>query len=359
MKKFFFLTLSFFLFIFLILIFDIIISNSILSYKNCYKYEEYFYELKKNCKGKYRFKKSFPIVETITDEMGLRIGKDSPLKDIGKKNIFIFGDSFTYGIGIEYDKTYAGLIEKEKKNHNVYNFGVGSYSPSVYLYKLKKSIKNNIIPSKIILFLDLTDVLDEATRWHYDEQINEIKLYSNNLYKLSKVQEKFKKKNFKILTNISTYINFNLRNIREKTNIKLGNERKIKTSIQGSFTYLEKKSLDKKFWKNNAFDKGINKIKKILLQISEIAKQNNSEFYVVVYPWSETLQFGQKKFNWSNYIYEICNDNNCIAIDAIPSFIEYKNNNINWSTDLYFLNDEHFNKKGAQLLYKTVIKNIK
>ena len=54
------------------------------------KYEKFYYELKKNCKGKYRFKKSFPIVETITDEMGLRVGKKSFLnKD--KKNIFIFG----------------------------------------------------------------------------------------------------------------------------------------------------------------------------------------------------------------------------------------------------------------------------
>ena len=290
--------------------------------------------------------------------MGLRIGKNTPPKDSSKKNIFIFGDSFTYGAGLDYEKTYAGLIAKDKNNYNVYNFGVGSYSPSVHLYKLKKILKQNIIPEKIILFLDLTDVIDEATRWQYNELTNEVKLSSNFVYKLSKEKENFRKRNFKILTNISTYINFNFRNIREKKNIKNGNKRKIKTSIQGSFTYLERKSLDKRFWKDNSFNKGINKIEKVLLQISDIAKQNNSEFYIAIYPWSETLQFGQDKFNWSDYVRKICININCTTIDAIPRFQEYKNNNINWSTELYFLNDEHLNEKGAYLLYKTVMEYI-
>ena len=39
---------------------------------------------------------------------------------------------------LEYEKTFVGLIEKKIKNQNIFNFGVGSYSPSVYLYKLKK-----------------------------------------------------------------------------------------------------------------------------------------------------------------------------------------------------------------------------
>ncbi|MDA8822595.1 DUF1574 domain-containing protein [Candidatus Pelagibacter bacterium] len=236
MKKIIFYILSIFFLCFSVLIFDFIMSNTVLSYKHCFNYEEYYYELKKNCQGKYRFKKSFPIAETITDEMGLRIGKNTPPKDSRKKNIFIFGDSFTYGAGLDYEKTYAGLIAKDKDNYNVYNFGVGSYSPSVHLYKLKKILKQNIIPGKIILFLDLTDVIDEATRWHYNELTNEVKLSTNFVYKLSKEKENFRKRNFKILTNISTYINFNLRNIREKKNIKNGNKRKIKTSIQGSFT---------------------------------------------------------------------------------------------------------------------------
>ena len=186
MKKLSFYFLSIFFLIFFILLTDFILSNTVLNYKNCFKYEKFYYELKKNCVGKYRFKKTFPIVETITDDMGLRIGKDSLPKNKDKKNIFIFGDSFTYGVGIEFEKTFAGLLEKKYSDYNVYNFGVGSYSPSVHLFKLKKILKKNIFPEKILLFLDLTDLIDEANRWEYDYDLNEVRLTTSYIYNNSK-----------------------------------------------------------------------------------------------------------------------------------------------------------------------------
>ncbi len=359
MKKLSYYLISIFIFIFFILLVDFILSNTILNYKNCYKYEKFYYELKKNCVGKYRFKKSFPIVKTITDEMGLRVGEKSFPKNKEKKNIFLFGDSFTYGVGIEFEKTFAGLIEKKFSNYNVYNFGVGSYSPSVHLYKLKKTLNENIIPEKILLFLDLTDLIDEASRWEYIDSMDNVKLINDQVFENSKKKEKFTKRNFKLINNVSSYINYHSRNLRELTNIRLSEKRKIKTSIQGSFTYKEQDSLDKRFWKNDTFLKGRTNLKKRLLQIADISKKNNIEFYLIIYPWAETLEFGQKNFSWSEFAKEICSSRNCRLIDAIPDFQNYKNRNINWSTELYFLNDEHFNEKGANLLFNAVATGIK
>ena len=357
MKKKLFYFFSFFIVIFFILIFDFVLSNTVLNYKNCFKYEEYYYELKKNCKSSYRFKDSFPIVETITDEMGLRIGKNSPTKKENKKNIFIFGDSFTYGVGLEYDKTFVGLIEKEKKDYNIFNFGVGSYSPSVYLFKLKNYINRNIIPEKILIFLDLTDVLDEAIRWEYDKKQNLVKLPTKEIYKKSFEQESFVKRNFKLLTNLSSYINYHLRVFKDKTKIKIQNNRKIKKSIQGSFTYTDNNLLDERFWKKGMFEYGISKLENTLIEIANISKKNNSNFYIVIYPWAETLEFGQEEFDWAKFVEGLC-INQCKVINAIPNFKLYKDQNTNWSNELYFLNDEHFNEKGASLLFKTVINNI-
>ena len=50
MKKNIFYFFSIFLFLFIFLIIDLSLSNTILNYKNCFKYEQYYYELKKNCK---------------------------------------------------------------------------------------------------------------------------------------------------------------------------------------------------------------------------------------------------------------------------------------------------------------------
>ena len=360
MKIFFFYKFLILIFLFLILTIDFVLSNTFLKYNHCYDYSEYYYELKKNCSGKYRFKSSFPLVETFTDDMGLRVGKNIIKKEKNKKNIFIFGDSFTYGVGIKFEQTFAGLIALNLNKYNIYNFAVGSYSPTVHLFKLKKAIDSKIIPEKVLIFLDLTDVIDEATRWSYDSVEDKVKLKTNNIF-IKNLNEKnnFKKNNFKLLTNLSSYVNYKLRNIRGAANLKFKNEYKIKTSIQGSFTYTDLNKLDERFWKKNDFNKGISSIKNNFNKLQKLSKKNNFDVYLVVYPWAETLELGQDKFNWSEFASDICNYDSCYLIDAIPEFLKYKNNNKSWVTDLYFLNDEHFNVKGAKLLYQTVIKNIK
>ena len=358
-KKFVFYTLSILIFFSIFLIFDLILSNTILKNNHCINYSEYFYELKKNCSGKYRFKKSFPLVETFTDKNGLRVGKNNTKKDKNKKNIFIFGDSFTYGVGIEHEKTFAGKIANNLNEYNVYNFAVGSYSPTVHLYRLKKAIHNGLVPNKILIFLDLTDVLDEAERWYYDANEKRAKLRSNNIYKIANKKKNFKDKNFKLSKNFFSYINYNLRNFKAIAKLKTSNQYKIKLSIQGNFTYTELNKLDSRFWHLNTFDKGINNIKKNFNELKDISKKHNFDIYLIVYPWAETLEFGQAEFNWSKFAKDLCSDGNCNTIDAIPEFLNYKQDNKNWVTDLYFLNDEHFNIKGANLLYNIVINYLK
>lgn len=359
-KNYLFGFLTVFLFLIIILITDFILSNTIIKTNHCYKYSEFFYELKKNCKGKNRFKKSFPLVNVYTDGMGLRVGKIKVNKSPDKKNIFIFGDSFTYGVGLEYEKTYAGIIEKKLNTYNYYNFGVGSYSPSVYIHKLNKVLKSGIKPDKVIIFLDLSDVLNESTRWKYNESDMTVKLPNKDLYNLANSdKENFAESNLKIIKNISSLLNYNLRNLRAKIKKKSFNEYKVKTSIQGSFTYTELKNLDVRFWKKDTFSVGIKNIEKRFQVLEQFSNNYNFDIFLVIYPWAETLEFGQDNFNWSNFSKNLCSFERCYLIDAIPAFSQYKLNNENWITDLYFLNDEHFNENGAKLLSEIVINKIK
>lgn len=360
MKKFIFSIILTILVIFIILIIDITLSNTVLKQNHCYQYYEFYYELKKNCSGKKRFKSSFPLVNMYTDEMGLRVGKNKINKNNMKKNIFIFGDSFTYGVGLEFEDTYSGMIAKNLNDFNTYNFAIGSYSPSVHLYKLKDALKKNLRPNIVIVFLDLTDVLDEASRWNYNKENDTVQLRSNYAFlNEQRAQKDFINNNFKVIKNISSYINFNLRILKEKTKTKLLNERKVKQSIQGNFTYTDRENLDKRFWKEGFFEKGLETIEQRILEINEIVINNNSTFYLVIYPWAETLMFGQDKFSWSNFAKSICIAPKCNLIDTTLNFEEYKNKNELWNSDLFFVNDEHFNKKGNLLMYNTIIKELK
>ena len=365
MKKIIFSFLTFFISILFIIFVDFVISNTYLktAQNTCDYFQEYYYELKKNCIGKKRFKKGFPTVNIFTDENGLRVKKNHK-RNSDKKNILIFGDSFTYGWGLNYEDTYVAKIEKELKNFNVYNFAVGSYSPAVHLFKLNSAIQKSIIPHKIIVFLDFTDVLDESTRWNYELGNDFPQLTYNHLEFIKKKSGlSYKQKNFKLLTSMSYFINFHSRILRSKIDSYLSknqidNEVGISHSIQANFTYTSIVDLDPRFWKENQFAKGINRIKNNIKLMQDIALKYDSEFYIVIYPWAETLVYGQKEFNWSEYSKTLCTIGKCKLIDSFDHFYKYKDENINWKNQLYFISDQHFNKLGAELLSNVVLKNI-
>ena len=363
-KKYIFYFFTFFLITVFFFLIDFLLSNTILKDKLCLDYttnkKGYFYFLKKNCHTRERFKSSFPSNYLYTDNFGLRTGKNTK-KNPSFKNILVFGDSMTYGVGLNYKNTYAGIIDKNMQNYNLYNFGVGSYAPSVHLYKLRQAIKKNIIPDKILLFLDLSDVLDEARRWVDDaESVEGMPRRPEDKPHWAK-KKKFFTKNFKMSNDISSIVNYNLRNLRDKTKKVLTyseDNLKIKFSIQGQFTYTKLDNLDRRFWRDGEFQYGLSKIKKKISKISQIAKNNNSEFYLIIYPWGETLFKGEEEFSWSKFGNDLCEINGCILINAIPEFNNYKKTNKNWLNELYFLNDEHLNKGGARFLANIVLKKI-
>ena len=335
----------------LILILDFLSSNYLLNKKNCFLFEKYFYSLEKNCTGTYRFKSSFPSNNIYTDENGLRV-RHNYKKSNSDRNIFIFGDSFTFGVGLEYKDSYVGLLEEKYKEYNFFNFAVPSYSPSVYLHKLKEMIDKEIFPKKILIFLDLSDVFDEATRWKFNKKSMEAQLLNDDIFKKNQKID-FKEKNFKILKQVSSILNTELRYFRNKQK----KEKKIKTSIQGNFTYKNYDNLNSDFWNKKKFNYGIIQIKSIFEEISKISEAKETELYLIIYPWVETLEYGQDSFNWSNFSKNLC-EGNCKFIDTIPYFIDYKKENINWMFELYFPNDEHFNELGNKFLFEILKKNI-
>ena len=353
--------------IFFFLLGDLIISKYFLELKSstCYKFEKKYYELKKNCKATDKFKSSFPTVKIFTDKLGLRANKNS-VKDKNKENILIFGDSFTFGVGIEYEDTYSGLLEKKYQNYNFYNYAVGSYSPTVHLYKLQKAIEENIIPTKVILFLDLTDVYDEGTRWLTNNSSNKPFLSNKHIIKedsnemrLERGESKLIDRNFKLSKTLASTLNYNLRILRNKiSTLRKNKENKIKTSFQGEFTYIEKDKLKSEYWTKKIFDDGIKKIETKVKEIAKISKEKNFDFYLVIYPWGETLAYGQDSFSWEEFGEKLCSNDKCTLVNTFNDFTNEKEKNRFWYSNLYFIGDEHFNPSGNEFMFNILSRKI-
>jgi len=361
--------LLFFIYIFFFLIGDVILSNFFydknLSYA-CYKYSKEFYNLKSNCSSyeRWEIRKNKPF-KVDTDKNGYRhLGKERFKKE--RETIAFLGDSQTYGLGLEYRDTFVGKVEKKYDNYNVLNLAVPSYSPTVYNYTLKQLLKRKVYPSKIVLVLDIGDVYQEFNRWSLFPGEKKPKLIT----KIHKKKEdenikgwkKIRRENFKITRIIIYNLKKYLKSIKifftsEKDKFHRSN--KVEQTHFAEFTYKNKNDLNKNFWDNESLQVGLRKVSLNLSDISKLSKKINSEFYILIYPWPETLEYGQNYFNWEKFVEDNCIKIKCTKVINLYSIFRHLKNNTKDFREKYFLNDDiHSNEKSNKIIYNEIIKEI-
>ena len=112
----------------------------------------------------------------ITNSLGFRDISNKEISKIStKRRILLIGDSFIEGVGFDYSQTLSGLLQKYyNSDYEVLNSAVSSYSPSIYYYKTKHFIDNGYKFNMALVFLDVSDVIDEISLDFniYDSEIN-------------------------------------------------------------------------------------------------------------------------------------------------------------------------------------------
>ena len=107
-----------------------------------------------------------------TNSLGFRdnVVRDVPLKP-AQFRVLLLGDSFTEGIGVRHNDTFAGILSNElqKDQIEVLNAAVASYSPAIYYRKTKYLIEEvGLRFDEVIVFIDISDIDDEARVYDFD-----------------------------------------------------------------------------------------------------------------------------------------------------------------------------------------------
>ena len=363
---------------FLILIFDYLFSFFIKNqnfWKKIYpdKYWRipsyvYHHDLKANVEaeeswGVYKYK-------FITNSLGFR---DYEVRNISKinsvnKRILLIGDSMTEGT-LEYSESYSGLLTKYfKQDYEVLNAGVGSYSPSNYYYKIKYYLDQGYKFDHIVVFLDISDVVDEQ-QYKFDNNDNLI--LNKNFYN-QKISSKifiYLRDNFITFRTISLIID---NSEKLKNFIKL----KYKSSIffKKDYFSIGKKeielykmiNLDIGAWTQNVeksryniknVDSGIKRAEKNLLKLFSLAKKNKITITLVIYPWPNQIYFKDKFYK--NHWKDFSEKNNINFIDLYEDIVDNKKSSEENILENYITGDIHFNKNGNMKIFKALKNKLK
>jgi len=317
------------------------------------KSDIYHHDLAKNKEIKNARYRNFEY-KVYTNSLGF---KDKMVRDVpfsaDRYRIIFIGDSFTEGVGLNYEDTFVGRIDEElsKKGIEVFNAAVCSYSPTIYWRKIKYLIEDvGLKFNELVVFMDMSDVPDEALYYCLDEDGNVASRDSAEyLERVSGIENggtaSYVKRilgNLKLAmkdNSILTYFAF--MNLRIRLNVFKHQEFAIQTAW----------SLNKNIYTRFG-EKGLKKGALYMDKLNSLLKAHNIKLTVAVYPWPQQVYCNDvdsiQELYWRNW----CEKNGVPFIDYFPYFSVGKTaKERNYTINKYYMEgDCHCNKEGHKLI---------
>lgn len=259
-----------------------------------------------------------------TDNNGFRVFCNNISNQKKKYEIAIIGDSFTEGVGLNYEETFVGIFSEKIGKEKVANLGVVSYSPSIYYLKLKELINKGYKFQEVIIFIDLSDLVDETSCYKFSKNAIIRRENFNSCINLGieffdKKYLNFFNKNLKL--SYQSFVIFQKFLLKKNIIKKKPNSFQLNTP-RSSWTYNYKKNLYNNYSLEEAKKLMIDKIELLY----DLLKVNNIKMSIAVYPWPNTIYYDNSKNiyteMWKNFCIGKCKnfyDFNNIFFDQLKT----------------------------------------
>jgi len=270
-------------------------------------------------------------------------------------DIAFIGDSFTEGIGLSYEDTFVGKIAAAFPDLRIANLGVGSYSPSVYLAKVRELLREGYSFKELVVYIDISDIQDEAIYYRFvDQSLTDLpSLPNDNESLIGRIKRKCQQ-----LFPLSYQGLFEIRR-------RLSSDEKS-PSLEDKNTFLQQ-DFERSAWTYNqkslgygemGVSKAIEKNIQIMSKLYDLLQKHGIKLSVGVYPWPAQLLYDQQQSLhvdiWKNFCKDKCNH----FYDSYPSFFAFvKKEGANRAIEKLFINgDIHHNPLGAALIANDYIR---
>lgn len=276
--------------------------------------------------------KSFKVFgkKSKTDNFGFRIPLSKFSYKKNKNHTLVLGDSVTYGVGVEEQNSFIGILRQKYKNDNILNSAIFGHNIESYLYILNKNnikFKNQI--DNVIIFLCLNDIVPHQGVVFKDKS-NENKIKKNFL-------DSYLKNSFTFKLNIF---------LREKSSLFVLLKSVFTNPVKRHYDYM--RALYNDEINLIEFENHVNKIKKITKD-----GNFNSKFILLPYAHQVNNNCEDEFLKPQNDIIKIFNKLDLELIDFTQEFCDTSN-----KKQLFLPYDPvHLSKYGHKVVSDLLIAN--
>jgi len=302
-----------------------------------------------------------PIYPVFVNSLGFldESKRQIPLTSLKRRIVFI-GDSFAEGLGLPFEKTFVGHLNKkiDQSKVEILNAAVLSYSPKLYHLKIKYLIeKIGLKFDELYVFIDISDVQDEILYRSY-----------------SPSEEKAGEKIVNIFKRLS-FAAYSI-DITHKNNVRKKKIKKYTTQLYPPWldyfwldnqddepfsdpNFIEIRSdwtTDKYF--NNKWTKfGLELAVYNMDKLHKLCNDNRVKLTIVVYPWIQQI-YGKDLESKQVQIWESYSVKKNIGfINLFPSFIKNEDPDLTYAK--YFIQgDVHWNVQGHLTVANKILEHL-
>ena len=289
----------------------------------------------------------------ITNSLGFKDAstREVPLKSSSRR-ILLIGDSFAEGIGMAYEDSFAGILQRDGQARSdkveFLNAGAVSYSPIIYYKKIKYLLDSGLQFDEVVLFSDTSDVADEATSYFCIDDDPKYRAHCTAAEGSMQPREIARKSDFFIehfvVTNrLRVFIKRSIQSLLGSRNSALANDRsRIAWTMPGHDFAKDYEPL--------GIDGGIERSLQNMGKLADMLAARNIALTIVVYPWAQQIAQGDRDSRQTALWREFC-ERRCKAfINLFPMLFAASEADRNWYEHLYIVGDDHFSAAGNALV---------
>ena len=316
-----------------------------------------WYELNGGFDGEDRYGKL--TFRVHTDQNGFRSDPRAGAKAAPKATrpaLLLIGDSFTYGVGLNWDDTFAAQLAA-RYGGPVLNAGVNSHSPTPHLWRLQRWFQQDSIPAGaiVIMAVDISDVFDEATRWSDGPTTPIERTTAQPQGRPAGETAKPAAPLFSPQTfQLTHQIYFGLEALVKS----FIDDLQVRNNVRSTFIHRPWAELNPAF-QPLGVQGGLMRLQQKVRAAAQLSQAHGHPFYVLIYPWPAQLAY-TNRFSWEQAINQACLKPACSGvIDTIPVFADIARRDRQWQRHLYIPGDMHFNATGNRLIAQQIVKALK
>ncbi|MSO93854.1 MAG: SGNH/GDSL hydrolase family protein [Rhodospirillales bacterium] len=284
----------------------------------------------------------------FTNSLGFRdrAAREVPLRSERPRLLFM-GDSFTEGIGIAFEDTFAGRIQERlgQEGVDVLNGALESYAPSIYYRKVRFYIEEiGLQANAVVVFLDLSDIDDDLSQYKLDENDNVRTVVDRHRW-LKRF--KFFLKDHSVLYRLYRLARDSMPEVRRR---QKGRIDAVTNWTRGRWT------IDDALFETMGRP-GLRIAAKHMDKLHAFLQQRGIPLTVVVYPWPDQVLAGDMESRHVCFWRAWAAERSVGFIDLFPAFIAGRDP-VSTILDYFIPYDVHFNEKGHALVAEAFLKTF-